>query len=282
MPTMAGQERDQKSKLFRPWDRNHHSETKSEDSPLALPNVSSIEISNAIKRKQRTTTGSCKGKRSSAHGSSSARHQNISRLDNGNHNVTCVPLNQQSEVSCAPVHPCYNAAPTMTLSNSYLPGLPSNLTVTGRKHCPVTMNVPLTFPISSSSSSFVMDRTPNLDLVISMDGHCTAMEPTSVIHYPRTKCLESETPTTIMNTSGSVFLGLPQPIHHPETNLMSEFSESVHLGKTPKVKKQRPKRFPCPHCQVAFSNNGQLKGHVRIHTGNYLIGISFVCFWVIK
>ena len=34
------------------------------------------------------------------------------------------------------------------------------------------------------------------------------------------------------------------------------------------VKKQRPKRFRCPHCQVAFSNNGQLKGHVRSHTGN--------------
>ncbi|UXI19561.1 hypothetical protein NH340_JMT05504 [Sarcoptes scabiei] len=33
-------------------------------------------------------------------------------------------------------------------------------------------------------------------------------------------------------------------------------------------KKQRPKRFQCPHCQVSFSNNGQLKGHIRIHTGN--------------
>ncbi|XP_015795474.1 transcription factor Sp5-like [Tetranychus urticae] len=32
-------------------------------------------------------------------------------------------------------------------------------------------------------------------------------------------------------------------------------------------KKQRPKRFKCPHCQVSFSNNGQLKGHIRIHTG---------------
>ncbi|XP_046591890.1 zinc finger protein 713-like [Neodiprion lecontei] len=32
-------------------------------------------------------------------------------------------------------------------------------------------------------------------------------------------------------------------------------------------KKLRPKKFPCPHCNVAFSNNGQLKGHIRIHTG---------------
>ncbi|KAH7985963.1 hypothetical protein HPB51_026732 [Rhipicephalus microplus] len=26
-----------------------------------------------------------------------------------------------------------------------------------------------------------------------------------------------------------------------------------------KAKKQRPKRFQCPHCKVSFSNNGQLK-----------------------
>lgn len=35
------------------------------------------------------------------------------------------------------------------------------------------------------------------------------------------------------------------------------------------MRKQRPKKFKCPHCDVAFSNNGQLKGHIRIHTGNY-------------
>lgn len=33
------------------------------------------------------------------------------------------------------------------------------------------------------------------------------------------------------------------------------------------ARKQRPKKFKCPHCSVAFSNNGQLKGHIRIHTG---------------
>lgn len=35
----------------------------------------------------------------------------------------------------------------------------------------------------------------------------------------------------------------------------------------PKTSKARPKKYRCPFCQVGFSNNGQLKGHVRIHTG---------------
>lgn len=37
-----------------------------------------------------------------------------------------------------------------------------------------------------------------------------------------------------------------------------------------KFKRQRPKRFSCPHCQIAFSNNGQLVGHIRTHTGIYI------------
>lgn len=42
------------------------------------------------------------------------------------------------------------------------------------------------------------------------------------------------------------------------------------------MRKQRPKKYKCPHCDVAFSNNGQLKGHIRIHTGNYLLHLYIV------
>ena len=59
-----------------------------------------------------------------------------------------------------------------------------------------------------------------------------------------------------------------KPIHHP---FPAGASASAHPSK-----KQRPKRFRCPHCQVAFSNNGQLKGHVRSHTGN-LHTHSLIC-----
>lgn len=42
-------------------------------------------------------------------------------------------------------------------------------------------------------------------------------------------------------------------------------SDTHHIQQT--IKKCRPKNFQCPACKMAFSNNGQLKNHVRIHTG---------------
>ncbi|KAK9728426.1 Tc5 transposase DNA-binding domain [Popillia japonica] len=52
-------------------------------------------------------------------------------------------------------------------------------------------------------------------------------------------------------------------------------------------RKQRPKKYKCPHCDVGFSNNGQLKGHIRIHTdlicppilALHPLFVSETCFW---
>ncbi|XP_050046291.2 uncharacterized protein [Dermacentor andersoni] len=54
--------------------------------------------------------------------------------------------------------------------------------------------------------------------------------------------------------------------HHHASSHAPAFLQQ-ELAARWKAKKQRPKRFQCPHCKVSFSNNGQLKGHVRIHTG---------------
>ncbi|XP_072759672.1 uncharacterized protein [Anoplolepis gracilipes] len=50
---------------------------------------------------------------------------------------------------------------------------------------------------------------------------------------------------------------------------MEEAVQIVHRqdAVAKQMKKMRPKKFRCQYCDVAFSNNGQLKGHIRIHTG---------------
>nr|XP_018905062.1 PREDICTED: Krueppel-like factor 17 [Bemisia tabaci] len=55
-------------------------------------------------------------------------------------------------------------------------------------------------------------------------------------------------------------------LHSHSTDAWSNLAELYSQANQKKVK-QRPKKFQCPQCNVAFSNNGQLKGHVRIHTG---------------
>lgn len=50
-----------------------------------------------------------------------------------------------------------------------------------------------------------------------------------------------------------------------------------HQAKILQARKQRPKKYKCPHCHVGFSNNGQLKGHIRIHTGKYIYTVFRTC-----
>lgn len=79
--------------------------------------------------------------------------------------------------------------------------------------------------------------------------------------------------------------------HHHQTTFLPAPTSSASLGvpfadtsaalaastATVKPRRQRPKRFRCPHCQIAFSNNGQLKGHIRTHTGK---STTFSCLFV--
>ena len=70
-------------------------------------------------------------------------------------------------------------------------------------------------------------------------------------------------PNTQDSTVSSTSHRIPPCCETAAMLLLHEAQIEHHL----RHRKQRPKKFRCPHCQVAFSNNGQLRGHVRIHTG---------------
>ncbi|XP_065213542.1 early growth response protein 1-B-like [Planococcus citri] len=59
---------------------------------------------------------------------------------------------------------------------------------------------------------------------------------------------------------------MAQNLSYLDPAYLSMAFPEIYGSKIAKLK-QRPKKFRCPHCKVSFSNNGQLKGHVRIHTG---------------
>lgn len=88
---------------------------------------------------------------------------------------------------------------------------------------------------------------------------------------PWPQCSADCSPATLESSQSPLFL------HSSAINNLANLSrtELTAMGLLPrdgtshKVKRQRPKRFHCPHCQVAFSNNGQLRGHIRIHTGEW-------------
>lgn len=71
----------------------------------------------------------------------------------------------------------------------------------------------------------------------------------------------------VADSTAMSYLGLdPYTLTMMEQEYARVLAEEA-VSKQMSAKKQRPKKFKCPHCDVAFSNNGQLKGHIRIHTG---------------
>lgn len=74
-------------------------------------------------------------------------------------------------------------------------------------------------------------------------------------------------PATYLHAAGAATMD-PLTMNAMEQEYARVLAEEAQ-AKILSARKQRPKKFKCPHCDVAFSNNGQLKGHVRIHTGKF-------------
>ncbi|KXJ73165.1 early growth response protein 2b [Aedes albopictus] len=113
-----------------------------------------------------------------------------------------------------------------------------------------------------SPMKFPLPETPEIDIGAAFFGHPSDLA--SYYYYYNQQKLGVE-----LLPPGLNFSGLPiDPLTYEQMEqeyfrVLSEDAKAKLLSS----RKQRPKKFKCPHCDVAFSNNGQLKGHIRIHTG---------------
>ena len=129
--------------------------------------------------------------------------------------------------------------------------------------------------IPPTRSQNLSSHFPSHEMLMMMSNY----EETSILSPTVPNCCEPISPSEFdLHLTSSCSTGSPSSIFlYPNAiNELASLSrnELTAMGLLPpglpsshKVKRQRPKRFHCPHCQVAFSNNGQLRGHIRIHTG---------------
>jgi len=125
-----------------------------------------------------------------------------------------------------------------TLSDSNINSMP----------CPTVPTLPAQWQPNLLSSSNHLPMMPRPDLML--------VHPHSAIPFADHMFYEHLNQQSLINASS---LADPSLMNTP--NITRQWRQ-LH-----QQKKQRPKRFQCPHCRVSFSNNGQLKGHIRIHTG---------------
>lgn len=140
-----------------------------------------------------------------------------------------------------------NTNSTVKLENSVRP------TVT--VHCDQNNDKP-TEPTFKSTDSHTISYDPDHSNMFHTYTEEIPIEPSGFINLPN--YINADMP----------FVGFdPFTASAMEQEYARVLAEEAH-AKMLTARKQRPKKFKCPHCDVAFSNNGQLKGHVRIHTGN--------------
>lgn len=115
---------------------------------------------------------------------------------------------------------------------------------------------------------------PNISYPIDKNAQLSISLPASTIPFPSSaffgapNSITQTLPPTYQDFLGSIpnLPFVPVDPFTMEQEYARVIAEEAQV-KAMTARKQRPKKFKCPHCEVAFSNNGQLKGHIRIHTG---------------
>ncbi|XP_043519926.1 early growth response protein 1-like [Frieseomelitta varia] len=123
---------------------------------------------------------------------------------------------------------------------------------------PSTLSIPLITGFVVDNDGSVVHSTYQQDCLLGLN------VPQCVFH----SSMMDRVLNRVASTPGqSSVTSMPHSLYTPM--VMEQAVEMLHRqdAVAKQLKKQRPKKFRCEHCDVAFSNNGQLKGHVRIHTG---------------
>ena len=97
----------------------------------------------------------------------------------------------------------------------------------------------------------------------------TPPPPANVQVSPMSFCAESKTimPSICIGTQNSEKT-YGRMKSAPGLQVLEESTETSTTCRVPTLSgKTRKKKYPCPLCDIRCSNNGQLQGHLRIHTG---------------
>lgn len=244
------------SRLFRPWDGN----TQQDNTITSTTNQTNISVD--------TTTVPFQSPSALIKLSDNkCDEQTTPQLETPKKHCSIEPIPKKIKME-SPV--------PMTILSTEPSGTPDNSMPQNRMESPVLMTI---LPEMESPVPMInLPPTPNVQQHISMP-------PVEYLHQP----FYPPNPYNGFLLAGSTphvnpFIGIDPFIGSMEQEYARILAEEAQM-KMMTARKQRPKKFKCPECNVAFSNNGQLKGHYRIHTGKHhtiyspLIKITYIKKW---
>ncbi|EAA09213.5 AGAP004517-PA [Anopheles gambiae str. PEST] len=138
-------------------------------------------------------------------------------------------------------------------------------------HSPVKLSANLGTNVAIPSDPSML-HYPSAD-VAAYYHYCYQQQQLQLAEHPLPTQIHAEAPRVSGPMGAFGAAGLPpmiDPLGFTYDQMEQEYMRVLSEDAKAKLlasRKQRPKKFKCPHCDVAFSNNGQLKGHIRIHTG---------------
>lgn len=134
------------------------------------------------------------------------------------------------------------------------------------KQSSISANIINEFPLANNS--LIANSHPKIEVnqVPRLPPHLPEYFPNAAFYSPAPVAAPTATPSYHdLIVPNLPFMGVdPFTMEQEYARVLAEEAQVKMMT----ARRQRPKKFKCPHCEVAFSNNGQLKGHIRIHTGN--------------